>query len=97
MRSDKGSALIWAAGRGDSEFTGALIDAGADVNVKDRQGQTPLMLAAYSGNAQCVRKLIAGRADVSARDADGRTALMHVAGLDSEQIVAALKEAGAKQ
>ncbi len=53
-----------------------LLDAGIDIESRDRRGRTALMLAASEGSgfAQVAALLVAG-ADRSARDAEGRTAL----------------------
>jgi len=53
----------------------ALIAGGADVNVKDKDGVTPLMRAASAGRADIVRLLLANGADVNATTS-GVTALM---------------------
>lgn len=50
-----------------------LIDAGANVNIADRNGQTPLHIAASRGRADAVRALIAAGADLLARDTLSRT------------------------
>jgi hypothetical protein len=71
-----------------------LISAGADVNVKDDNGKTPLILAANQGQGECVYPLIAANADLNAQDQAGQTALMVAAGLDRTRIIEALKAAG---
>ena len=50
----------------------ALLDKGADINARDSQGNTPLMVAA---NARVVRHLIERGADVDAVNASGQTLL----------------------
>jgi ankyrin repeat protein len=52
-----------------------LLALGADVNVGDRRGQTPLHYAALGGDAESVRTLLVAGADVQARDLEGCTAL----------------------
>jgi len=58
---------------------GALIDkllgAKADVNKRNPQGKTPLMMAVYHGNASVVSKLLSANADVCVADEQGNTAL----------------------
>ncbi len=58
-----GAALREAAARNKVEAIAALLDGGCDVNSKDRDGYTPLMLAAMSGRNDCVRLLLIRRAD----------------------------------
>jgi ankyrin repeat protein/tRNA A-37 threonylcarbamoyl transferase component Bud32 len=53
-----------------------LLDKGADVNAKDREGRTALMWAASSGNVDIVKILLDAGADISAKNEDGETALM---------------------
>lgn len=60
----------------------ALIAAGADVQVKDDDGVTPLMCAAGDDGDEMVKVLLAAGAEVDARDSLGRTALI-VAVLES--------------
>jgi len=52
-----------------------LVAAGANVNQKNDQGQTPLFNACWDGRA--VALLAQAGADLNARDASGQTALMH--------------------
>jgi ankyrin repeat protein len=73
-------ALLEACRRGKThnEIAAALIKAGADVNVKDPYGVTPLMFAAISGSPETMRLLMSRGSDVNAKDVDGRTALIEV-------------------
>ena len=45
----------------------ALLEGGADINVRDRAGNTPLHLAAQVGDMQLVRALLAKGADPNVR------------------------------
>ncbi|MBR4625451.1 MAG: ankyrin repeat domain-containing protein [Alphaproteobacteria bacterium] len=54
-----------------------LIDAGADVNKKDKTGATALMKAGLSGDIEIVKMLIDAGADVNARTYTGDTALLY--------------------
>jgi ankyrin repeat protein len=58
----------------------ALIDAGADVNIKNDNGDTALMCAAYNGKLDVVKYLAGNpRVDISAKNNYGNTALMMAA------------------
>jgi len=46
-----------AAGASDREFAARLRKARADINVKDTDGRTALMLAAGEGHTACVQLL----------------------------------------
>jgi len=52
-----------------------LLAHGANPNLADSEGRTPLMAAARRGRLQCVESLLQHRADAKLRDNAGRTAL----------------------
>ena len=60
----------------DTAITAALLLAGADVNVADENGETPLLLASAGGHLGPVRLLLDRGAEVDAKDAKRRTALI---------------------
>jgi len=43
------SALIAAVGKRNAQIVRLLIESGADINVKNNDGITPLMAASYEG------------------------------------------------
>ena len=47
--------LILASGRGDEEVVRVLLDAGANVDFEDLDGNTPLMMAAANGQCRVAR------------------------------------------
>ncbi len=67
------TALHMASRRGTSGIAGALIDAGADLEAKDSNGQTPLRRAVNCGSVEVAALLIARGADVDAVGKDGKT------------------------
>jgi hypothetical protein len=67
--------LSWAAIRGDAVSTRALLEAGADLEVADQDGKTPLILAATGGDPTTVSLLLEQGADRQAKDNNGLTAL----------------------
>jgi len=72
------TALMEASRRGKThhEIAAALIQAGAEINVQDPYGVTPLLFAAISGSPETIRMLLKSGANVKAKDSDGRTALI---------------------
>ena len=67
--------LYWAAHEGHKEIVELLIANGADVNAKDRRGETSLHAAALSPRKEIAELLIAEGADVNAKDQKGKTPL----------------------
>jgi ankyrin repeat protein len=51
---DFGTPLTWASLCADIEAAKLLVARGADVNIADRKGRSPLMRAAESGNEDMV-------------------------------------------
>lgn len=89
--------LLVAAKKGDTATVQALLDKGADVNAKDKDGWTALMFAANNGHATIVQALLDRGADVNAKTEDekGATALMVTAWQGHTAIVEALLDRGA--
>lgn len=80
--------------------TGALdqldlhFKAGADLNARDENGDTPLVLAARAGQVKGVGRLIERGADVNLKSAAGTSPLSAAVG--QPQVAALLKENGAE-
>lgn len=78
--------LHFAASKGSAEVVKMLLEAGADVNAKEREyrcnddncGRTPLHVAASKGNAEIVKMLLEAGADKTIRDAEDKTAADYV-------------------
>lgn len=86
------TALIIAIKRRDTPWMGFLMQGGADVNLKDRDGETPLMMAAQGSFPEGVRVLLAGKALVNASNSKGETALIkavHARDIDSVRVLLA--------
>jgi hypothetical protein len=76
-----------------------LLDNGADINAKDHNGYTPLLVAASNDQVEVVNWLLDderdAKADVNEKDSDGQTAL-HLAVLNEDvEIVKVLIDNGA--
>ena len=67
------SPLAWSVSHGQTEATRLLIENGADVNLKDDNGSTPLHGAAVFGRADVARLLIENGANLQVRNDDGGT------------------------
>jgi ankyrin repeat protein len=89
------SALYNAAYRGNSQDVLSLIANGKDVNEKDRNGWTPLMIAAAEGHSDTVKVLLEKGADANAQNSYGRTSLMFASRYGFTQIAELLIKAGA--
>lgn len=71
-----------------------LLVRGADVNARDRHGQTGLMLAAQGGHREVVETLIAHGADLNATAKFGLSALMLAVVAGHTEIARLLARAG---
>ncbi|KAK1765274.1 ankyrin repeat-containing domain protein [Phialemonium atrogriseum] len=87
--------LLRAAGEGHEAVVKLLLEGGASVDAKDRDGQTPLWRAAWGGHEAVVKLLLEGGASVDAKDQDGQTPLWRAAGEGHEAVVKLLLEGGA--
>lgn len=68
---------------------------GVDINGKDREGWSALMVAAYCGHRDLVKFLLNAGAAIDDRDSYGYTALMHAVYRGHKDSVALLLERGA--
>ena len=75
MDSRDRSALSWAALKGDYEAVSLLIAAGADINLADCEGNTPLIYSLQSKNTTCMASLLEAGANALAKSYMGRDAL----------------------
>ncbi len=70
---DGTSLLHWAVSRRREDVLPWLLGAGADPNLRDARGRSPLWLATMSGPAHVLRTLIAAGGDVNSRGGGGST------------------------
>ncbi|MFT5716462.1 MAG: ankyrin repeat protein/uncharacterized caspase-like protein [Oleiphilaceae bacterium] len=66
--------LHYAVIEGNSEWVSKLIKNGADINIRDWQGLTPLMLAVLYSRSSIFDLLVAAKADIDLKDNNNRLA-----------------------
>ena len=69
------TALVFAARQGSVEASKSLVEAGADINQGDADGNNPLLIAVLNNHDDLAQFLIGKGADVNAANKDGRTPL----------------------
>lgn len=95
-RGDDGdTALIIALARRDEEWTGFLLNNGADPNLSGKGGDTPLMAASRAGYFDGLGWLLGLGAKVDATNKSGETALILAVQRREPMVVRALLYAGA--
>ncbi len=68
-----GAVLFLALLRGHTLVARLLVEAGADVNVTDNDGWTPLHWAAKAGDGELMLLMVQADGDLLAMDGEGRT------------------------
>ena len=95
-RGDDGNAGLHIAVRNrNANWVGFLLSRGADPNLGDANGDTPLILAARRGFVEGVARMLMKRADVDKTNRLGETALIAAVQQRQVAIVKMLLEAGA--
>lgn len=89
------TALHIVTARRDDVWLTYLLAKGANPNVADRRGTTPLMLATQLGFAEGAEKLIKYKASIDATNRSGETALIRAVQLRNADMVRILMRAGA--
>lgn len=86
--SGGGTALMAAVERANPALVSKLLAAGSDVNARNAEGWTALMMAAsYNPDGRCARLLLEAGADANFRDANGWTAFMQAVYQGNAEVV----------
>ena len=88
--------FVMAARAGRVDRTAALLQQGANVNSRNRTGDSPLNMAAEKGNLSMVELLLKAGADVDLANLAGVTPLMGAAFTGNVEILRKLLAAGAR-
>jgi cytohesin len=96
-QNNEGETPLWVASCGFAERSvPMLLAAGADVNIKTKNGAAPLHMAAGKhGDSETIRALLRCHADINVRDDDGWTSLHYAVAGYNEETLSALLDAGA--
>ncbi len=94
------TTLLEAVTYGKVEQVKSLLASDANINQKDQDGSTPLMIASEGtaylpNNLPLVQTLIAANANIEAQDSKGRTALDRAAAAGKPEVVRLLVDSGA--
>ena len=89
------TALIIATKRSDVPWMGFVLQAGADANLKDRSGNTPLLLASIAGFEEGVRVLLLVGAKPDLANGLGETPLIKAVQARDAVVAKMLIDAGA--
>jgi len=87
--------LLFAAKSGTPATVRVLLNAGAEVNVKDSEGSTPLLAASRYGIDQVVKLLLDSKADVNAKTNAGWSSILYAARWGNQIMVNELLKFGA--
>ncbi|XP_036078251.1 fibronectin type 3 and ankyrin repeat domains protein 1 isoform X2 [Rousettus aegyptiacus] len=82
---------------GNQKAASLLIEAGADVNVKDKDGKTPLMVAVLNNHEELVQLLLEKGADASVKNEFGKGVLEMARVFDRQNVVSLLEETKRKE
>jgi len=93
VSEDGARALFRSIANQRIQIARRIVEAGTNVNVRSRQGYTPLMVAASHGHDEIVSMLLQKGADLTTVDKEGRNALQIAREADRKGCVGILLEA----
>lgn len=76
--SDKNGPIHNAILTNNNEITGKLIKLGADINLPNKYGNTPLLFACIKKNLKLVKYLIKLGVDINYKNPDNRSTALHI-------------------
>ena len=88
------SPLVLSTYLGFGDIAKALIDAGADVNLQDKVGNTALMGVCFKGNIAMIEMLLDAGADINILNQNNGSALIFAASFGQEEAVRYLIDKG---
>jgi len=91
------SALMKAVREARSEIAKELVDAGADLEISNIDGNTALWNACFGQDYKCVELLVKADIDLDKENDNGVTALMYSASAGKADMVKLLVEYGANK
>lgn len=94
--STGGTALHFAASKGNLDVSKILLKHGAGARAKDKRGQFPLHRAAAAGGVPIVKLLLDAKSPVNGSDMDGMTALHHAISEGHGDVAVELLKKGAE-
>lgn len=95
LRERNETPLIWAVSEGYHDIALTLIEAGADLNAQNTDGNTALLRAACENRAELASVLIKVGAKLDVQNNDGYSALILARRRGNKEIVDSLQAAGA--
>lgn len=94
-RSTGEGALHIVVRRGDMAYVSYLLSKGADANLRDDKGETPMLLATRLGRKEMVEALAKSGGNVNLANASGETPLIIAVQRRDQSLVRALLDLGA--
>ena len=96
-REVEASLIFWAVERQQWDAMGLLLASGLDVNIRSKDGDSPLIKMVTDSQVESVKKLLQSNADPNLPDKNGDTPLQWAIVLGHEEIERELRKAGAKE